>query len=279
MRTPSFSFQQALEDNNTIFGTYTRITRRDGHILRLVDLDVDSPIGGELFLSAGGSGRTAVEVSAGLSADNFDLRGIYDSDLISEDELLAGAFNHSKVEIFLAVHGAPAIETYPLLEGFFGKISYDTGQFSIQVNSFLYALTHSVGAVTSPVCRDKLGGPRCRINLLYYTVETTFAEMISPREYRVSHTGNPTFDLGVLKVLSGVAMGGEAEIKTYVGDRVHLFMPMPIPPSPGDAISVTMGCPGTREVCKTRFNNLANMDAEPDLPGQDEFLNPTVRRA
>lgn len=279
MRSFSEDLQLALESNATIFGTYTRITRKDGQVIRLVDLDVNSEIEGQMYYSASGTERTAVEITLDLNADNVDLKGLYSSDLINEDELLAGAYNHAYVEVFIAAHGIAAAEKIPMLWGYFGQIEYDGAQFKLEINCYNYGFSHQIGAVTSPICRDRLGGPRCKVNLDLYRQNFTITEVINGRAFRVSAAVSANYTLGTMLVTSGVGVGSEGEIKEVTGDVVYLYLPLPIPPAVGDGVQLTQGCPGTKDACKTRFNNLDNMDAEPDLPGTDEFFNPTVRRA
>lgn len=279
MRSFSEELQQALESNSAIFGTYTRITRKDGQVIRLVDLDIDSVIDGQTYYSASGTERTAVEITLDLNADNVDLKGLYSSELIDEDELLAGAFNHAYVEVFIAAHGVPGAETIPMLWGYFGQIEYDGAQFKLEINCYNYGFSHQIGAVTSPICRDQLGGPRCKINLDLYRASFTVTQVVDGRTFRVTPTIPSDYALGTLLVTSGLGVGSDGEVKTVATDLVTLYLPLSVPPAIGDTIRLTQGCPGTKEACKTRFNNLDNMDAEPDLPGSDEFFNPTIRRA
>lgn len=278
MRTFSAGLTSALESPTAIIATYTKITRQDGHVLRLVDLDQDSTVAGEIYTASGGAERTAVEIAVGLGADNVDIRGIFDDTIWDEDELLSGAYNYAEVEIFLAVHGDASLEKIPLLIGYFGEIEYDTGQFRIKVNCYNYGFTKNIGAVTSPVCRDRLGGPRCKVNLATIQAAATVTEIIDPLNIRVTPAPLASHAQGTMTMTSGTANGAGAEIKSVSGDVATLYLPFAISPAVGDGAVLTPGCPGTRAACRDTFNNLLNMDAEPDLPGQDEFFSPTVRR-
>lgn len=279
MRNFSAGLQSALESSSTIIGTYTKVTRTDGEVTRFVDLDEDSYFDGELYFAAGGSERTAVEISVGLGADNVDLRGLFDEDLWDEDELLSGAFNYARIEIFLGVHGDASLEKIPMMLGHFGEIEYDAGVYRIKVNCYNYGFSRNIGASTSPVCRDRLGGPRCKKDLAALQTSCTILEVISGTTFRLSVSAAQSHVQGLLGLTSGAAIGAEMEIKHVSGDTVTTYLPFAVLPAAGDSALLTPGCPGTREACKNTFNNLLNFDGEPDLPGQDEIFSPTIRRA
>lgn len=278
MRTLSQPLLDALADPTAVIPTYTKITRRDGVVLRLVDLDVDSSYAGETYSSSGGQERSAVQFTSGLSADNVDVNGVYDSELIDEGQLLAGAFNYAAVEVFLAVHNSPTLEKIVLLQGYFGEFSYDMGRYKMSVNVYNYGFSHSIGAVTSPTSRSLLGSPREPVNLAAYQINTTIIAVDSPNVLRVAATVNSAYNDGVAFFTTGAASGLEAEILDAAGNVVTLFLPMTVVAAVGDGVRLTQGYDGSRAQCSSKFNNLLNFNGEPDLPGQDEFMNPTVRR-
>ena len=62
------------------------------------------------------------------------------------------------------------------------------------------------------------------------------------------------------------------EIKAYTVGAFTLQLPMPYPVAVGDTFAISAGCDKSKATCKNRFNNLVNMRAEPDLPGQDKIM-------
>jgi hypothetical protein len=48
---------------------------------------------------------------------------------------------------------------------------------------------------------------------------------------------------------------------------IGLFMAMPRAVVVGDTFRITPGCDFTRAMCFSRFNNVVNMRATPDIPG------------
>lgn len=278
MRTLSSNLLDALASVTAIIPTYTKITRRDGKVLRMVDLDVDSSVAGEVYISSGGQERSAIELVTGLNSDNVDLKGIYDSQIIDETELLAGAFNFADVEIFLAVHNNPSTEKIVLLKGYFGQFSYDMGKFTLEVNVYNYGFANNIGAVTSPTSRSLLGSPREPLALSAYQMTTTVTGILGPGSLQVGAVVPTAYEGGIGLFTSGSAGGIEIEVRSAGSNVLGLYLPMAVLPQIGDTILLTQGYDGTKYECQTKFNNLINFNGEPDLPGQDEFMNPTIRR-
>lgn len=82
------------------------------------------------------------------------------------------------------------------------------------------------------------------------------------------------FALGGLKWLTGEAAGLGGEIRSWDASTITLQMyePMPALVIPGDVVSLYPGCDKRRVTCRDRFNNVVNMRAEPDTPGQDALV-------
>ena len=55
----------------------------------------------------------------------------------------------------------------------------------------------------------------------------------------------------------------------YKHGRVELWEPMGLDIEIGDQFTIHAGCDKRRETCSAKFNNIVNLRAEPDLPGQD----------
>lgn len=72
---------------------------------------------------------------------------------------------------------------------------------------------------------------------------------------------------------SGENAGATMEVKTWDADTntIELFLSMPNPIKAGDHFSVYPGCDKSRINCAAIFNNVQNMFAFPDVPGQDEL--------
>lgn len=82
------------------------------------------------------------------------------------------------------------------------------------------------------------------------------------------------FDWGVISFLSGDNIGRRVEVQSYNrGTGIMTFvMPVPYPCKTGDMFAVHTGCDKSREVCFSRFANIINFRAEPDVPGMNQYF-------
>lgn len=79
------------------------------------------------------------------------------------------------------------------------------------------------------------------------------------------------FGEGELEWLTGNNAGITAKVKTYAADgTITLALPMLSTVQVGDTYRLVAGCRKRRtEDCRDKFDNILNMDAEPDAPGLD----------
>jgi uncharacterized phage protein (TIGR02218 family) len=81
------------------------------------------------------------------------------------------------------------------------------------------------------------------------------------------------FTRGRLSVQSGTANGLSALIKsdeTIEGRRIiELWEPLRVDVQTGDQIRLEAGCDKRTETCRLKFQNLANFQGFPDIPGDD----------
>ena len=82
---------------------------------------------------------------------------------------------------------------------------------------------------------------------------------------------NAWYNGGLVTFESGLNKGLSMEVKTWDADTgaIELFLSMPFSISAGDIINVYPGCDKTRVSCAFIFDNIQNMRAVPDTPGQD----------
>lgn len=83
-----------------------------------------------------------------------------------------------------------------------------------------------------------------------------------------------TFGFGVMTMTSGVANGLKMEVSAYVPKQWIIALPFAdglLTPSAGDTYSMTYGCDKSLGRCLF-YNNVANMRAEPYLPGLDKIV-------
>ncbi|UVD36483.1 minor tail protein [Rhodobacter phage RcXuper] len=82
------------------------------------------------------------------------------------------------------------------------------------------------------------------------------------------------FNGGLVTFYTGKNAGGSMEVKTWYNatGQIELYLSMPYPIEPGDIFTVYPGCDKSRICCTLLFNNIENMFATPDVPGEDELF-------
>lgn len=277
MRDFSPAMLEALDDPLVVMGTHTVITRRDGLVLRFVDLDEPSVVNGQTYYPHGASERTAIRLSAGIASDTVELKGLLSSDALSRKDLLAGLLDYADLEVFLAFVGRPDLPSLTMMRGKFGEMKVDLGRYTIQVNSLAHAFTHNIGVRTSPTCRAAPGDAQCRLDLKKYRLSGVITSVADARTFTVEALSGRAAQYagGEFRILSGAAAGQASEIRGGSGSAVSLYVPLTITPAAGDAVRLDIGCPRTREACE-KLGNIANFRGEPDLPGDDIMLSPAV---
>jgi uncharacterized phage protein (TIGR02218 family) len=87
-------------------------------------------------------------------------------------------------------------------------------------------------------------------------------------------TINPDwFAFGLLTWLTGQNAGLTAEVRSWDGTNVNLFLSVPYTIQVGDTFSIVPGCDKRlNPSCLTKFDNILNFRGEPSVPGQDAVL-------
>ncbi len=119
------------------------------------------------------------------------------------------------------------------------------------------------------------------ITIRALTIEAEVSGVINNREFNITYTGDApdklfTGGLLVFNPAGSPAGGGnnaglKQEIKEFGPSPafVKLFLPMPFNIGVGDAFTITAGCDKQRPTCVDTFDNIYNIRAEPDVPGND----------
>lgn len=282
MRVLSTEQAAALAEPTTMLATLWLITRRDGAVIRLTDSDQPLTVEGEVYQPKGSTDRSAVRLRAGLTADNLDVRGVLTSDLVTEDDLQRGLYDHADLLISIAFvdQDLPMI---PLAAGRFGELEIDNGGYTVQVNGLTQALQAVVGESTTPTCRASFGDARCKASLSTWRHTYSLASVTDDRTMRLTGPSllppSATYARGLLEVMSGAAEGLRGEVRNWDAGTldVELYLPLGLLLSPGDSVRITAGCDKTRDTCRLLYSNVINFRGEPDIPGIDALAAPSIQ--
>lgn len=178
-KTISGGLSAHLQLEATTLATCWRLTRPDGVEFFLTDHDTDLLFESNLYLSAVGYERSAIQSTDKLAPDNLDLRGILDNDVISTDDLRAGLFDYSQVKIFAVNYEDLAQGSVKLKAGRLGEVTLQQdGTFQAEFRGLAQAFSTIIGEVTTPECRVDLGSPRCGIPIAPAMVQRSTAYVV-----------------------------------------------------------------------------------------------------
>lgn len=280
MRQLSPAQQAALADTTSVQATLWRITRSDGVVLRLADLDVAVVADGQTYSPAGSTQRSSVRLSEGLQVDNLDIQGLLSTALITEADLLAGRYDYAEVLVSVAFANL-ALPSIPLAKGRFGEVWFDQGGYRVEVNGLTQALQASIGESTSAACRAQFGDARCGASLATWRDTYTLASVADARTLVLTGPNQltaGTYAGGLLEVMSGPATGWKMEVKAWTAGSLTLglYLPLPVLPVAGNSMRVTAGCDKSLATCRDVFANVINFQGEPHVPGLDALAAPEV---
>lgn len=269
---PLLASLQALQ---SALCTLWKVQRADGLILRLTDHDQSLVVGGQTYTAAVGYSASAIKSLAGLAPSNLDIEGLLDTASITEEDLLAGRWDHAQVTVSTVDWSNPGGGSVSLRSGRLGRVETRDGKFVAEMLGLAQLFDLTLGELYQPGCRASLGDSRCQVALGPLTVTGTVDTDISDRRTLADAARTETagyFDYGVLTWTSGANTGLGMEVKASTSGVIELQLPMPYPVAAGDAYSLTPGCDGLFDTCKNRFNNVVNFQGEPDVVGPDQLM-------
>lgn len=268
-----------------------KLVRTDGTILRFTSHDVAVTIPGDgKYSSTEGFTGSAIENKADLTVDNLDIQGIFNSDAITLQDLRAGLYDYADVFIFLVNWQSPSDGILKMRRGKLGEVtSSPQGWFMVELRGMTQLLQQQIVELYGPTCRADLFDSRCAISSSSYMCTGHVTSVTDSMDIVIALDTTPSspfymaqdgwFQYGVLQWLTGQNAGRGIDVKSWAhtaGD-LGLYLPSGYPIQVGDTFNLWPGCDKTRATCKTKFSNLVNMRAEPDLPGNDAaFIYPNL---
>lgn len=275
MKTVSPALQMHLGKELATLATLIKITRSDGHIVGFTSFDKDIVISGVTYLADGAFQASAIQNRAALSTDNLDIVGLLDSTMISDVDLLAGIYDHARIDVFLCNWDDLTQGIVQLRRGWLGQVKIIGGKYQAELRGLHDLLQRPFGKVYSPECRHAFGDTSCKINLVAQTVTGSASAVADLSHFTDSSRSEAdgVFDYGLLTWTSGANTGLSMEVKSFIAKQFTLWLPMPNAITVGHTYSVYKGCDKRFSTCQTVFNNTANFGGFPTLPGVDRILN------
>ena len=243
---------------------------------------------GVTFHSAPGITPTIVEQALGETA-TMEFSGVYQTGIFERTDVLAGLWTFAEVEVFSACWNDTDLGELVHFRGNIGEFKDYGTYFTAEGRGLIGRLSQDVTVQTQRMCRVRdFGNSRCGVNLagtitlggdtLYLTQTLTLtAGGGTDLEFStVDFDGDPPpvdfFRNGKLVATNGDNQGISREIAKQLADndgsiQVILKRLFPYPLVEGvTTFTMYAGCARRMEDCR-KFNNAANFDGEPYVPG------------
>lgn len=155
----------------TTLATALKITRVDNEIHAFTTHDRDATIDGVVYRSQPGLIITDIVIAAGAQVGNLELRTLDDEEIFTTADVMNGRWRNGTFRIFrynwnaVGVNSPPTTDIDTLLTGTLGEVHILKNEIESELRDLRQYLQQEVGRISSQTCRDRLGGPRCRVRL------------------------------------------------------------------------------------------------------------------
>ncbi len=279
MRKINPAFQEHLGFAATTTCTCWLLKRTDGQLLGFTDHDRNLVVEGVTCQAMSGFQPTEAVSDLGLSVDNQEIEGAFDSEAITQSDLVAGRFDGAKVEVWFVNWKKPE-ERHHLRTAILGEISREDHLFKAELRGITSVLDQPYGRKFSRSCDAVLGDQKCGVDLSAPQFFTTgvVLEVIDRRLIKCSNLGafeKDWFVNGNLIWMSGKNIDLPVEIEGSASsdsNTLKLWKAMPFLPQVGDEFHVSAGCNKNFQICKSKFSNGLNFQGFPHMPGADFVL-------
>jgi uncharacterized phage protein (TIGR02218 family) len=277
MRNISEGLAAHLAGGATTLCTCWKISRRDGVVQGFTDHDEDLFFGETLFRAGTGFEGTEIESRFGLAATGSELHGALSDETISEDDLAAGKYDASRVELYL-VDWSNVENRLLQRSGDIGEVRREGAAFAAEIRGLAHQLDQETGRIFAASCDADLGDSRCGVDLdnPAYRSEGEVSAVQGAELFAA--TGLESFEdgwfaRGKLVWATGANEGVSVEVKSHrnAADAVtlSLWQVAPNPIEAGDTFTVSAGCDKRFETCREKFANALNFRGFPHMPGND----------
>jgi uncharacterized phage protein (TIGR02218 family) len=239
-------------------------------IVRLADWGADLTVGGHTFVHSPGFTVTKFTVANGGRPSGLDFTLPFDDvGPILSDDIKRGAWRGATITVWLADSTNPS-DREILVTGFVGKTAFtDRLAGSISIITKADALADIILPTVQPECGWKFGSAQCGVDLTPYTSTATVATVTDNGKFTI--TGTLPFDYthGVVTFTSGNNAGAKDNVMLWVSGTgaVKMVTGFPFDIQVGDTLTISAGCPLTRDGCIS-FNNKNRYSGFDFTPGE-----------
>jgi uncharacterized phage protein (TIGR02218 family) len=279
MPVPSTPILEALQANCTfVLGDpIIKITSRGGTIAAYAPHTRYITIDGQLYSPYYPVDAARPSAKVGLQPDSGEFVAPFD-DVITSADIKAKVWRGARVYTAYAILNqlGVLVGVVQEREWFVGRVKPRGSMFTMELLSKSQALRQQIGAVTSPIDRNRTP-EQLGVNMASFTHAATVTGVTNRRVFTTGVVqadvgGVPWFMYGRAEWLTGNNADLSMEIETNATGVITLQLPMPADIQIGDTLNLIAGYDGTREQARDKFNAAEAMDCEPDLPGLQKVL-------
>lgn len=280
MQLISTALKTHLQGEVTTLSTCWKITRNDGVVLAFTDCDSPLTIGSETYQTSAGMRTTAATSSSDLRVDNMEIEGVLSDAAIAESDILAGRYDHAKLEVFMVNYTDLAAGKLAIKTGWLGEVGMQAGQFVAELRGLSSNLQTTMGEVYTATCRAQFGDEKCTFDRANVTVTGSITALLNGQDITDSarNEADGHFDFGILTMNSGLNAGLTREVKRFENGIFTFHEAWPFALAVGDNYTAIAGCDKRFDTCTARFNNALNFRGEPHVPGTDALLTTAATR-
>lgn len=281
MRDMSSTFRARLDAGATTLCSCWRVERRDGSVQGFTDHDRDIAFDGVTYSVMSGLDGTGFDAELGFAVGGAEVSGALSAASIEETDLLNGAWDGARVELWRVDWQAPQHRIL-MHVGVVGEVRRSGGAFVAELRSLAHALGQERGRIYSANCDADLGDARCGFALdasPFVGVITITSASADELTAALPLVPDGFYTNGRVLFLDGVNDGAQAHVRDHRDGALTLWTPLAQAPAQGDSFRLTAGCDKTFTTCRARFNNVANFRGFPHLPGNDAVFSYAARGA
>jgi uncharacterized phage protein (TIGR02218 family) len=271
MRKISKNFKSHLEKSLTTVANCWSITLKDARQFSFTDHSHDILYDGLVYQSGHTISVSSIESSVSLSADNFEIAAILNSDVIQKNDILNGKFDKAHVEYFIVNYSDISQGRVLINSGYIAEIRVVDNKFYAEIRSISSELNKQTRQIYSETCRARFKDKKCAANdsehVLCGFITAVISDLIIETDLSITYPG--IYNNSRLKIVDG-ARDEFIIIHKALDNKIYLQKQSKIILTKGMNIILFPECDKRFMTCCNVFRNSLNFRGEPFVPGLDE---------
>ncbi|MCF4097942.1 DUF2163 domain-containing protein [Maritalea mediterranea] len=280
MRQFSPAFDAHLKSGATSLCNCWLLTLRNEQQLGFTDHDQQIAFDGHVFEPKAGFQPSAMTDKRNEAVDTAEVLGFVDDERLTEQMLRAGLLANAQVDWWWVNWRKPE-ERHLMRRDYIGEIKQVDNRFEAELRSHHAKLNQKRGRIYQRHCDAQFGDGRCGIDANSASFSGTVTVTAIAEDGTITVTGLEAraegwASKGTMHWQSGAYKNDRVSIaqhaRTSGEDVLTLSHIKPELIEVGDMARVIIGCDKQFSTCRDKFNNSANFQGFPHIPGDDFVL-------